>query len=96
MGGMPAQGAAAPEGGMLSAARWDYRRSLLLVVVGVVLLVVTLAVSLGISSMGGQAASYGTGLALDIASTAGGMLILLGGTVAYYHHAFLRQFGGGA
>jgi len=70
---------------MLSAWRRDYRLSLALLVVGIVLVVAISAFSYWANSTGNYPTSFGAGLAIYLIGTAGGMLILLAGTVAYYH-----------
>lgn len=69
----------------------EYRLSLALLAAGIVLLVVTLAVSAWVSSSGTQSLFSWTGLLVQVGETAGAVLILLAGTVAYYHRSFIRQ-----
>lgn len=69
----------------------DYRLSLALLTAGIVMVVAVSAVSIWANSTGGSSASFGAGLAMDLIFTAGGMLILLAGTVAYYHWSGLRE-----
>ncbi len=79
---------------MLTAWRRDYRLSLALVVAGIVLVVAISAFNFWASSTGNLPTSWWGGDALDLIGTAGGMLILLGGTVAYYHRRGLRLIEG--
>ena len=83
-----------PDPPALAVWRHDYRLSLALVVTGIVLVVASVALSLWANSSGNVSMSFGSGLAVEIFATAGGMLVLLGGTVAYYHRQGLRRFGG--
>ena len=87
---MSASGPPAPEGVTPTAWERVYRISLVLVVVGAVLLAVSSAIGFWAGSTGSYPASSWTGLALYTFATAGGMLILLAGTVAYYHRAGLK------
>ncbi len=81
---------------MLSTWRLDYRLSLVLVVAGIVTVVAISAFSFWANSTGNYPASFGAGLAINLIGTAGGMLILLGGTVAYFHWRGLRLIEGTA
>lgn len=93
---MPAQSAATSEQIMLSAWRRDYRLSLALLVAGIVILVAISAFSFWANSTGDYPTSFGAGLAIYLIGTAGGMLILLAGTVAYFHWRGLRLIEGTA
>ncbi len=81
---------------MLSAWRRDYRLSLALLVAGIVILVAISAFSFWANSTGDYPTSFGAGLAIYLIGTAGGMLILLAGTVAYFHWRGLRLIEGTA
>ncbi len=81
---------------MLSAWRRDYRLSLALLVAGIVILVAISAFSFWANSTGDYPTSFGAGLAIYLIGTAGGMLILLAGTVAYLHWRGLRLIEGTA
>ncbi len=48
------------------------------------------------NSAGNYPPTFGAGLAIYLIGTAGGMLILLAGTVAYYHWRGLRLIEGTA
>ncbi|MGI0130469.1 MAG: hypothetical protein ACREEC_10030 [Thermoplasmata archaeon] len=74
----------------------DYRLSLALFAVGIVVVVAYLALSFGAYSTGNYPTSFGAGLAIYLTGTAGGMLILLAGTVAYYHWRGLQLIRGNA
>jgi|GEM_PF-4579372 len=93
---MAAQNAVTSEQTLLTAWRRDYRLSLALVVAGAVLVVVIAAFSFWANSTGNYPTSLGAVLAIKVIGTAGGMLILLAGTVAYYHWRGLRVIGGTA
>ncbi|MGD0589125.1 MAG: hypothetical protein ABSA63_10120 [Thermoplasmata archaeon] len=93
---MAAQNAATSEQIMLSTWRRDYRLSLVLLVAGIVLVAATSAFSFWANSTGNYPTSFGTGLAIYVTETGGGMLILLAGTVAYYHWKGLRLSEGAA
>jgi uncharacterized membrane protein YidH (DUF202 family) len=69
----------------------EYRSALALLAAGVVLVVTSWIVTASANSTGGYSASFWPGFALYIAPIAGGMLILLAGTVALYHRSFLQQ-----
>ncbi len=69
----------------------EYRLSLALLVAGIVLIGVTLAVNAWVSSSADQSSFSWAGLLAQVGETAGGVLILLAGTVAYYHRSFIRQ-----
>ncbi len=75
-------------------ARWrrDYRISLLIVLVGIVLGVALAAFSLWAQSTGHAPTTLGSALIFRALVTASGMLVLLGGTVAYYHWHGIRQW----
>jgi len=81
---------------MLSTWRRDYRLSLVLLVAGIALLVAIYAFSFSANSTGNSPTSFGAGLAIYLIGTAGGMLILLAGTVAYFHWRGLRLIEGNA
>ena len=74
----------------------DYRLSLALLVAGIVMVVALLAFSYRANSTGNYPTSFWTGLAIYVTETGGGMLILLAGTVAYYHWRGLRLSEGTA
>ena len=75
-----------------TATVWrEYRISLVLLGVGVVLFVTTFGYSAWASSTGNYPASFWPGLILSVAPTAGGMLVLLAGTIAYFHRSYLRD-----
>ncbi len=79
-------------------SRWmrDYRLSLALLVAGLVMLVALYAFDIWANATGNYPTSFGAGLAIYLIGTAGGMLILLAGTVAYYHWKGLRLIEGTA
>jgi Kef-type K+ transport system membrane component KefB len=93
---MAAQSAAAPDQTMFSRWMRDYRISLALLVVGVAVVVVLSAFSYWANSTGNYPTSFWIGLALYATATGAGMLILLAGTVAYYHWRGLRLIEGNA
>jgi hypothetical protein len=68
----------------------DYRLSLALVVAGIVMVATTYVLGFWVSSTGNYSTSSGAGFAIYLVGTAGGMLILLAGTVAYYHWRGVR------
>ncbi|MFZ3355727.1 MAG: hypothetical protein WA549_03080 [Thermoplasmata archaeon] len=88
---MAGQNTAASEQSIVAAWRRDYRLSLALVVAGIVMVAAIFTFSFWANSTGNYPTSFWTGLAIDVTETAGGMLILLGGTIAYYHWSGLRQ-----
>ncbi len=81
---------------MLSVWRRDYRLSLALAVAGIAIVAAISAFSFWANSTGNYPTSFGAGLAIYLIGTAGGMLILLAGTVAYFHWRGLRLFEGTA
>lgn len=87
---MGAKGAPTSEEAMLTRWRRDYRLSIVLVGLGAVMLVAVALVSLWANWTGNYPTSFWSGLAMDLIETAGAMLVLLGGTVAYYHRSGLR------
>ena len=87
---MAAPSAAASDQTISSRWRRDYRLSLALLVAGIGMLVALLAVSYWANVTGNYPTSFGAGLAIYLIGTAGGMLILLAGTVPYYHWRGLR------
>jgi hypothetical protein len=89
---MAAPTAAASDQTLFSVWRRDYRVSLALTIVGVVLVVAYFAFGFWANSTGNQPTTFGADLAIDLIGSAGGMLILLAGTVAYYHWKGLRRF----
>jgi uncharacterized membrane protein YidH (DUF202 family) len=93
---MAAQNAAASEQTLLARWRRDYRLSLVLIVAGIVMAVTYLVFGVETDWTGNYPTSLGVGLAIYLIGTAGGMLILLGGTVAYYHRKGLRLMEGDA
>jgi len=76
--------------------RWrrDYHLSLALFAAGIVLVVAYVVFGFWANSTGNNTTPFGPGLAIYLIGTAGGMLILLGGTVAYYHWRGLRVIEG--
>ena len=95
-GSMAAQSAAAPDQTILSRWMRDYRLSLALLAAGIIMVVALFVFSVWAYSTGNYPTSFGAGLALYLVATAGGMLILLAGTVAYYHWKGLRLIEGTA
>jgi hypothetical protein len=93
---MAAQSATASDQTMFSRWMRDYRLSLALVVAGVVMVVAISAFNFWANSTGNYPTSFWAGLAIDLIGTAGGMLILLAGAVAYYHWRGLRLIEGTA
>jgi hypothetical protein len=93
---MAAQSAAVSD--QTTFSRWvrDYLLSLVLIVVGAVVLLVSIALTLWANSTGNYPTSYWTGLAIHVTETGGAMLILLAGTVAYYHWRGLQVIEGTA
>ncbi len=81
---------------MLSAWRRDYRLSLVLLVAGIVMVAAYFAFGGWTNSIGNSTTTFGAGLAIYLIGAAGGMLILLAGTVAYYHWKGLRLIEGTA
>lgn len=93
---MAAQDTAYPSQTVISTWMRDYRLSLALLAAGIVMVVAVSAFSIWTNSTGNASATFGAGLAMDLIFTAGGMLILLAGTVAYYHWSGLRELRGRA
>ncbi len=93
---MAAQNAATSVPTILSRWRRDYRLSLVLLAAGIVMAVAYLAVVSWTYSTGTYPTSLVVVLAIRVIGTAGGMLILLAGTVAYYHRRGLRLIEGTA
>jgi hypothetical protein len=93
---MAAPSAAALDQTILSRWMRDYRLSLALVVAGLVMAAAASAFSFWANSTGNYPTSFWTGLAIYVTETGGGMLILLAGTVAYYHWRGLRLIEGTA
>ena len=91
---MAAQGAAASDQTLRSRWMRDYRLSLALLVAGIVTVVALFAFSYWANWTGNYPTSFGAGLAIHLIGTAGGMLILLAGTVAYFHWRGLRRIEG--
>jgi hypothetical protein len=79
--------------GRTTSSTWrrEYRLSLALLVAGVVMVIAYLAFGGGAISVGNSPSTFLGGLAIYLIGVAGGMLILLAGTVAYYHRLLLRQ-----
>jgi hypothetical protein len=79
-------------------SRWvrDYLLSLVLIVAGAVIFLASIAFTLWANSTGNYPTLYWTGLAIHVAETGGAMLILLAGTVAYYHWRGLQVIEGTA
>jgi hypothetical protein len=61
-----------------------------LLVAGVIMVVAYVALGGGAISTGSSAPTFVAGLAIYLIGVAGGMLVLLAGTVAYYHWRGLR------
>ncbi|MFZ0830176.1 MAG: hypothetical protein WCB18_09525 [Thermoplasmata archaeon] len=93
---MASQKAAASDQTTLSRWRREYRLSLVLVTAGIVMAVVYVAVVSWANSTGNYPTSFGAVLAIQVTGTAGAMLILLAGTVAYYHRRGLQLIEGTA
>jgi hypothetical protein len=93
---MAAQNAVTSEQIMHSTWMRDYRLSLALLVAGMVMLVAISAFSFWANSTGNYPTSFGADLVIYLIGTAGGMLVLLAGTVAYYHWRGLRLIEGTA
>lgn len=74
-------------------ASWvrDYHRSLVLLAAGVVMIVVFAAYNFWANSTGDNSASIWPGLPFYLIGVGGTMMLLLAGTVAYYHGSVLRQ-----
>lgn len=72
----------------------DYRLGLALLVAGIVVVVALYSFSFWANSTGNYPTSFGAGLAIDLIGTAGAMLILLAGTVAYFHWRGLQLIRG--
>jgi hypothetical protein len=87
------QNAAAPDQILLSAWNREYRRSLAIIVVGIVVLVAISAFGFWATSTGNYPTSGGTGLAIYLVGTAGFMLIVLGGSWAYTNRRLLQLSG---
>ncbi|MGA8302720.1 MAG: hypothetical protein WA691_05815 [Thermoplasmata archaeon] len=68
-----------------STWRRDYRLSLALFVAGIVLVVAYFAFGGWPNSTANYPTTFRAGLAIYLLGSAGGALILLAGTVAYYH-----------
>ena len=75
---------------MLSVWNRDFHLSLALLAAGIVMFVAYFAFGFWANSTGNYPTSFGAGLAVYLIGTAGGMLIILAGTVAYYHWRGLR------
>jgi uncharacterized membrane protein len=88
---MAAQTAAASDRALFSYVLREYRASLALFVAGIVLIVALTIYSLWASVTGNSPTTLAEGLAMQVVGTAGFMLVLLAGTVAYYHRKFLRE-----
>ena len=89
---MTAQTATVGDRAPRSIVAREYRVSLALLLAGVVLLAVVFALSAWANSSSGGATSFSwMGLFVMTGGAAGGLLILLAGTVAYYHRSFLRR-----
>ena len=93
---MVSQHAAASDQTILSTWKRDYRLSLALLVAGIVMVVAYFAFGGWANSTGNYPTTFGAGLAIYLIGAAGGMLILLAGTVAYYHRRGLRLIEGNA
>jgi hypothetical protein len=88
---MSAQNSALSNPVVFSRWRHEYRLSLGLLVAGIALVVGVVIASVWAGASGHPASSFWDGLTHQIAGTGGFMLILLAGTVAYYHRAFLQR-----
>lgn len=93
---MVAKSAASSVQSILSTWTRDYRLGLALVVAGSVMVVGYFAFGGWANSIGNYRTTFGAGLAIYLMGTAGSMLILLAGTVAYYHWRGLRLTEGNA
>ncbi|MGA8709990.1 MAG: hypothetical protein WB786_02020 [Thermoplasmata archaeon] len=93
---MAAENAVTSEQSMLTVWRRDYRLSLALLVAGLAMVVAYFAFGGWLNSIGNSSTTFGAGLAIYLIGAAGGMLILLGGTVADYHRKGLRLSEGTA
>ena len=91
---MVAPNAAGSDEAILSRWRRDYRRSLWILLVGIVVVATLIGFSFGANSTGSYPASGGAGLAVDLAGTVGSALILFGGIFAYHNWSLLRQSRG--
>ena len=83
--------AAALDQTRLSAWRRNYRLSLAALAVGVVLVVVVSAVSSWANSARSISTSGGSGLAIQVVGTAGGMLLIVGGIFAFHNRSLVQQ-----
>jgi hypothetical protein len=88
---MAVQNATASDQFILATVKRDYHLSLAIFVSGIVWVVAISAYSLWANSTGNYPTSFGAGLAIYLIGTAAGMMILLGGTVAFYNWRFLRR-----
>ncbi|MGP8075642.1 MAG: hypothetical protein ACLP8Y_02755 [Thermoplasmata archaeon] len=93
---MAAQSAVTSEQIMISTWMRDYRLSLALLAAGIVMVVAYFVLGGATNSIGNSTTTFGAGLAIYLIGAAGGMLILLAGTVAYYHWKGLRLIEGNA
>ena len=88
---MVAQDAAASDLAIISRWRRDYRLSLWILVVGLVVVVALAGFSFWANLTGNYPTSFGGGLAIRLIGTAGGMLFFVGGIFAYHNWSLLRQ-----
>jgi hypothetical protein len=88
---MVAQNVGGSERFVLSSLTREYRLSLLLLLAGIAMVAALATFTVWANATGNYPTSFWPGLTIDLIGTAGGMLILLAGTVAYYHRAFLRE-----
>jgi len=90
---MAAQNTAALNPSLLSAWNREYRISLAVILVGVVVLVADSVLAFPAILTGNYSALGGTGLAIYLLGTAGFMLIVLGGSWAYTNRRLLQLSG---
>jgi len=88
---MSAPTAATSEQILLTRWRRDYRLSLVLFATGVVLVVAAATFNFWANSAWNYSPPLWVGVTLYATGTAGGMLLLLAGTVAYFHWKGLQM-----
>ena len=93
---MAAQNAVTSEQAMVTTWMRDYRLSVALFLAGVVMAVGILCFTIWANSSGNYPTSFGGSLAIQLIGTAGGILVLFAGTVAYYHWRGRRLIEGTA